>query len=382
MKLRFASLGMVCLAVSAASFGCASLIGIGSPPAEDAGGDTGDDLVDDPSGVRTTVACQEYCDAVMQNCTGEFEQYTARIACVRACNTWEAGTASEPSGNTVACHKRFAGLAASQPQEQCGSAGPAGIGPCGGKCENWCGLLEAACPDNYAEMIDCQASCGALPAASGTYSSGTMQSGNSIECRIYHTNAALENEDTPATHCPHGKFMPDSQCVDPEGPLSCQVYCQNVMGACRGDNTQYESETDCLAACAVFDLGTIDDQNENTVGCRRYHSFSGLSSPNLHCPHAGPTGDGHCGSPTDDTGSCLSFCQLAEAACGTDFVGCMADCPATPGSEANAGYTVGKALEADDLLCRTYYAVKVLGDPTLQAELCAHVDLAGTCPAP
>ena len=81
----------------------------------------------------------------------------------------------------------------------------------------------------------------------------------------------------------------------------CMTYCTQITTNCTGDNAQYTDMADCLAYCASagWPAGTDGDQSGNTLACRTYHS-GGPATMNatLHCPHAGPTGAGVCGSLT------------------------------------------------------------------------------------
>jgi hypothetical protein len=91
----------------------------------------------------------------------------------------------------------------------------------------------------------------------------------------------------------------------------------------------FESDAQCMAVCALLDKGKNSDTVENTVGCRKYHSYNAVSGPASHCPHAAAAGDGHCGT------TCDSYCMLLEKTCPTEFASlpnCQNACAALPGA--------------------------------------------------
>jgi len=110
--------------------------------------------------------------------------------------------------------------------------------------------------------------------------------------------------------------------------LSCDSYCTTIMANCKADNAQFETVENCVASCKSYPEGTAADQDGNTLGCRTYHAGAAKDAPAMHCTHAGPGGDGVCGS------NCDGFCQIAMMYCtGADEVyaddaACQADCKA------------------------------------------------------
>jgi hypothetical protein len=109
------------------------------------------------------------------------------------------------------------------------------------------------------------------------------------------------------------------------------------------------------------------DISHDTVACRRYHTYNARKTPDgVHCEHTGPTGDGHCGK------ICPAYCQLAKAACGTDYDvkyanvdACLSDCRmglANEGvmDEIDHHYALakGKASDAAPMQCRVYHLSK------------------------
>ena len=99
-----------------------------------AGGDTSE-----PS------ACEVYCDAVLANCTGKYEQYRSPEQCLEVCKRLPAGTPGDGNVNSVECRTRQARFAESEAFLYCKSAGPLGAGKCGSNCESYCSLMDATC---------------------------------------------------------------------------------------------------------------------------------------------------------------------------------------------------------------------------------------------
>jgi hypothetical protein len=347
--------------------GCESIAGIEDRTLDpDAGGDAGE---------PPSEQCQEYCDEVLANCTGEFAVYTTEVTCLGTCALLDPGEAIEPSGNTVACRLDQAKKAASteEPNVHCPSAGPGGNGVCGDNCESYCSLYEQSCPDEFENMVDCEAHCQGLLDLP-TLEVERDHDGDTLQCRLVHVSSATVQ---PDPHCAHAWLIPSLPwCVgSTDDPPVCEDYCRTVGAACQGDDAVYESEEQCLAACAVFEPGESGERVENTFGCRQSHAYSSLLAPAAHCAHASPAGDGHCGLDDADgesTGNCDSYCMLLEAACPDELdatygsvADCQSDCAASPESFQAAqdqGYSVATAEDLGDALqCRILHAVRTLG---------------------
>lgn len=164
--------------------------------------------------------CESYCDAVMTNCKGKYEQYRTFNQCVEVCKRLPEGASGDQDVNTVQCRVRQAEFAESEPFVYCKSAGPLGAGKCGSNCVAYCSLMQNTCtadstvgnlePSYFDDSQACLAACGAIPTHEDDpvqYSSSASASpscfvGNTVYCRIYHVAAALE-QDTPDEHCPH-----------------------------------------------------------------------------------------------------------------------------------------------------------------------------------
>ena len=187
----------------------------GSVSATEAGADSGE-------GGAPAVAspCESYCDAVMTNCKGKYEQYRTFDQCVEVCKKLPEGTAGDEDVNSVQCRIRQAAFAESEPFVYCKSAGPLGAGRCGSNCVAYCSLMQTTCTAQstdgnlelsyFADSQACLSACGAIPVHEddpAQYSSSATASpscfvGNTLYCRMYHVAAALE-QDTPDEHCPH-----------------------------------------------------------------------------------------------------------------------------------------------------------------------------------
>jgi hypothetical protein len=365
MRVLGLFLGITCAALGGA-FGCQSLADIEERSlASDATGGGS-------SGPPPSDECVEYCDTVMTNCSGDFVVYKSRDVCLDVCAALDPGDPLEPAGNTVACRMFEAKEAAREADAHCASAGPGGGDTCGSDCEAWCGLLEQACPTDYAVLDDCEALCAGLP-DNDTFDANTYYEADTIECRLIHVGAALRDP----THCSHAAFNPTARCLpgEDEEP-TCANLCQLVQTTCTGDNAVYESEEQCLAVCEVFEPGTGTDNGPNTVGCRNYHAGSAATAPGTHCKHAGPSGDGHCGAymeAENRSGNCESYCLLLETACGEEAdypFASQEDCESTcqedfaeTGAADDSGYSVDTAAEdPSSLQCRTLHAARALTD--------------------
>ncbi|HEV8550686.1 MAG TPA: hypothetical protein VGQ57_16690 [Polyangiaceae bacterium] len=278
--------------------------------------------------------CGEFCDTVMQNCKDDNQVYERREKCMGWCEKLDVGDPTEPQKtNTLACRLREAQLAGKAADENisdhCRSAGPEGVN-CGGACLSYCTMYERACGGvQCSTQANCQAKCQGLR-DNHEFNLVTDYEGNSLQCRLVHlTNATIQPEphcghaalSTPTDHCndlpekdTEGNDVPNSGGVDTP---TCADYCRTNLAACTDANQQYESQKQCEALCPYFDLGAIADKDENTMGCRLYHSYNSLCDSANHCPHSGPGGEGHCGTVED--GKCEAYCTLSRGVCPSAF---------------------------------------------------------------
>src|SRR5581483_7128591 len=125
---------------------------------------------------------------------------------------------------------------------------------------------------------------------------GTLadMSGNSLGCRIYHAGAPAAAD--PTTHCPHAGPAGSGAC----GP-DCDGFCSIEASACTGDNQQFATNDECLAACNAFhgaDGGYANDSTTsgNTFACHMYHLTVAAQLDGgqaiTHCPHTKETAAG------------------------------------------------------------------------------------------
>lgn len=287
--------------------------------------------------------CQEYCNTVQKNCTGNNAVYTSKASCMAVCANLTPGDPnSAANDDTVACRLRYATNAASSPGENCADASPGGFKECGSDCASYCALFSAICKKDFNIVSDCEAKCSAFGTTNG-YSAVTDATGDTVECRLAHLALAAPTHDS--VECGRASFQATDTCKN-TGPANCAAYCSAVMVACTGGLQQYISKQECLAVCADLPkLGTFADEKGNSVGCRYFHSFNAMSGPVEHCPHSGPGGDGQC-----STDNCESYCDLLQKGCNTAFTArypgtnalstCRKDCLANiPGGDPGKLYS-------------------------------------------
>lgn len=159
----------------------------------------------DPAVQRATPQCLDYCDTVMSACTGMNQQYASQIACLLVCELLPAGTAGSTAGNNVACRLSRAELAATTGEgaNYCYTAGPGGGEVCGTDCDGYCALMMAKC-NEFASVSQCLDECNFVPDLSlpptPQFYNTTMQSGDSVQCRLFHVTASTLD---PVGHCTH-----------------------------------------------------------------------------------------------------------------------------------------------------------------------------------
>ena len=161
------------------------------------------------------INCATYCTAVQANCTAGNADYATNDACNLTCMTaskWPMGAFGDGM-NTLGCREEFALAAAADPAANCAAAGISGDNACGTWCNNYCYLALKNCTGNnslFNDMNSCLAACANIP------SDPTMpnaQTGNTLQCRIYHLNNAGGSQQLANTHCPHGSPTPTGPCT-------------------------------------------------------------------------------------------------------------------------------------------------------------------------
>jgi hypothetical protein len=183
-------------------------------------GGTGNTTGEGGSGEPEVTLCERYCDAVMTNCKGRYEQYPEFSQCVQVCQRMAPGEPGDRDVDTVECRVRQAGFAKSEPFVYCQSSGPLGAGECGSNCVSYCNLMQTTCtpqstqgnpePSYFDTVADCLSSCTALVPDESTPDQYTTSPevepvsfiGNHVYCRTYHVTSAIV-EGAPDEHCPH-----------------------------------------------------------------------------------------------------------------------------------------------------------------------------------
>jgi hypothetical protein len=160
--------------------------------------------------------CERYCNTVAAACTDENEQYASIGACLAVCALLDPGAAGAFMGNNVECRLARAQLAQAtgEPASYCFSAGPGGAGVCGSDCEGFCAVMAQTCTLMGA-FEDCLPQCARVPdlskrAEQVTYNT-SVQTGDSLQCRLYHVTAATLDS---VTHCSHAAGV--AICSDPQ----------------------------------------------------------------------------------------------------------------------------------------------------------------------
>lgn len=155
----------------------------------------------------------------------------------------------------------------------------------------------------------------------------------------------------------------------PAATPSCTAYCAAITANCTGANAQYTDLASCLANCDAFPVGTAADMSGNTLGCRTYHAGAAAGAgATTHCSHAGPSGDGVCGT------NCEGYCNLALANCTgadelyADAAACATACGAITD---DVTYTTA-ATAGDSLACRIYHLSAAATDATSATLHCPH----------
>lgn len=153
--------------------------------------------------------------------------------------------------------------------------------------------------------------------------------------------------------------------------LSCEAYCGIYLQAC-ADFSEYANEQDCMDNCDQWPLGSPDDTAGDSLGCRQYHvTVASGTDPDIHCPHAGPSGADVCVAA--DAPTCDLYCSRYFENCTedlnafTDMGDCMDQCASWyPGTEDDVdGHTIG---------CHAYHAGAAAADPDLH---CPHAGPGG-----
>ena len=154
----------------------------------------------------------------------------------------------------------------------------------------------------------------------------------------------------------------------------CDAYCERVQAACVDDAAVYTGAATCLGVCGALPPGAPGDESGNSVECRLRQAEHAIDTaePAIHCPGAGPGGDGTCGQ------NCESYCVLLQRLCPARFdaaydglSACAAACTEIPDP---GGFTI-TVSQGDSLQCRLWHVSAATVDPSMH---CGHA--AGDAP--
>ena len=151
---------------------------------------------------------------------------------------------------------------------------------------------------------------------------------------------------------------------------TCAGYCDTLMKDCTGADAQYSSKDACSKGCDAYPKGSPGEKAGNSLECRAYHVGNVAAGGVAHCGHAGPAGDGVCGS------NCDGYCNLMMKYCTsayTDLADCTTKCKTISGATAS-GYDIG-TQSGDNLFCRIYHATAAAADTTQPSSHCGHAQL-------
>jgi len=350
------------------------------PGRADAGSDGGQRAGDESS------LCEEYCTTIMSldKCGASAAVYESTAQCLAVCRQLPEGSPGAISGNSVQCRLNELRTPDFEPND-CSHVGPVSFGgTCGDPCLTFCELQRTACGNG--EEAYCTSACSVLK-QSESYNIDQFANTDTLQCRVNILARALGNGSSE--ECSGARIAPSSQnfaCQDgPNFPVvdDREYYCDLMGYSCQGDDAVYENEQQCRAVADVLDVGGQRDFNVNTLRCRRLHAYYSLGNEKtMHCRHAGPTGDGGCGS------NCDSFCRILARGCPDAFNGtfastegvdahaaCVSDCTGLPDASNGAFgtvrpfYSVNSTPPEGTLKCRTLNAVRALATPD-DPQLC------------
>jgi serine/threonine-protein kinase len=165
-----------------------------------------------PAAATPATTCDRYCDLVMKNCTGANAEYLSREICMKMCPAFEIGvTVGDTATGTLGCRLFHASAAESAPADHCRSAGPLGGRHCGkDPCEPFCALAVTYCAPPKAVpypggIRDCQTACKSYPYLVADAGDTTLESGNTLNCRLWHLETAYTSDEFGMFHCSHTK---------------------------------------------------------------------------------------------------------------------------------------------------------------------------------
>lgn len=183
---------------------------------------------------------------------------------------------------------------------------------------------------------------------------------------------ACEDPDRP--YCDvAGDFGSSNKCIatpsdndaGTSGVPSCPDYCEVITANCTDTDAQFPSNEVCLSYCSentLTPIGTFMDLTGNTLGCRINHAELASSDPGTHCPQAGPSGGGNCGT------WCETYCRWGDAFCTGESaipftISCSIDCRGF-NEEGQWGDATG-----DTVQCRLYHLDIIEQDSELRCSI-------------
>lgn len=143
-------------------------------------------------------------------------------------------------------------------------------------CASYCGAIQSTCADTlaqYGTMEECVASCALFPVGA----LGEM-TGNTLGCRIYHTEAAGEDA---GAHCEHAGPGGGSMC----GATSCDGFCALAPTICPGEWQANSCANRCGMLTSVPPYSVASGDGGDTLECRLYHLTAASVDATTHCPH-------------------------------------------------------------------------------------------------
>lgn len=207
-------------------------------------------------------------------------------------------------------------------------------------------------------------------ASVGESSEGTTGGGTTLPATATSLTGGMTTMPDPGT-TDGGATSDGGDTTTGASELTCDAYCGIYLDGC-ADHSDYANMQNCLDNCAQWPVGDASDTGADSLGCRIYHATVASSTdPDIHCPHAGPSGAGVCVDAEAPT--CELFCNRYFSNCQDELNAFedMAECVETcstwyPGSESDVdGHTVG---------CHSYHANAAVGDP---ATHCPHAGPGG-----
>lgn len=166
-----------------------------------------------------------------------------------------------------------------------GGMGEGGAGGAGGMaaavdCNAYCTDIMANCTgtnQQYADMASCMGVCAKLPADG----MAGAASGNTMQCRVYHTSAAKSG---PDMHCAHAGPSGGGAC----GTI-CESFCSIATDACATEWPDAAAcATDCMGWMSAGMPYNTSFTSMNTTECRLYHlsvAATDAAAATTHCPH-------------------------------------------------------------------------------------------------